>query len=249
VLSFRAWYIGFVVIVVGFGCGRNVEDPYPPATPKWVIKSSPCDIMERGIDAVPEDNFIRLEWHPNKEDDLGGYRIFRADSAVDREFALIANIDGMSGNMLDTVYIDMNVRLNVNYFYYIVAHDLSGNVSEASDTIRYRLIPKPVPVSPSGFTRDTIPLFKWNDFSNYAYDYVIKIENTLNKKVIWIFRLIRPNYASFDQKVIYNKDRKALESSLRRGVIYRWRVDAIAEEVGDIDIAGAESNWEYFEVE
>lgn len=225
-----------------------MEDPDPPAAPMWVAKSSPCDTVERGIDAVPEDDFIQLEWHPNKEDDLGGYRIFRADSAVDRKFVLIADVGDISGGALDTMYTDMNVKVNVNYFYYMVAYDLSGNVSKASDTIRYRLIPKPVPVSPSGFTRDAVPFFKWNDFSHYAYDYVIKIENTLNKKVIWIFRLIRPNYAGFEQKVIYNKDWKALEDSLKRGVIYRWRVDAIAEEVGDIDIAGAESSWEYFEV-
>ncbi|MBO8131185.1 MAG: hypothetical protein H0Z29_06675 [Candidatus Marinimicrobia bacterium] len=252
VFYFKRLYIlsVFLILNLVISCGLNVEDPFPPSRPRWVEKSAPEDTIEKGIDAYHENNSIFLQWYLNDEDDIAFYEIYRKKVEPDSEgnFVRIVTIEIISLINPDTFYYDQGIKINKNYFYYLRAIDRAGNKSIPSDTIRYRIIPKPIVAKPLGQITDTIPLFQWNDFSNLSYEYVIRIEEAETGNLIWISRFLRPNYGDFEQSKLYNFDGKAIASCLERNKLYRWRVDAIAEEARGVEIAGSESEWGYFKI-
>ncbi len=100
-------------------------------------------MVESGIDAVSEGDYIYLEWKPNQESDLQGYIIERKDPDSTQWIQL--------GSMLakgDTTYLDNSDGLiddnntNKKFFYRVLAVDESGNRSEPSFEESYRLLPK-----------------------------------------------------------------------------------------------------------
>ena len=246
-----------LAIAIGFfsECGEDIEDPYPPERPRWVEKSAPDDIIEKGIDAYPFGDHIVLDWYPNPDEDISGYRIYRAKSSPNSGFALLHDLNVFKISGFDTCFIDTSVQLNIDYFYYLRAYDQAGNKSLRSDTIQYRLVEKVWLISPTGSTLDTLPNFEWDDPTFSIYEYTIRVENLKNLEVIWIYRMIRANYTGDYLNVKYNCNNEAIESKLSHGKSYRWRVDAIAQEYFRepdniyIDIAGSESFWEYFTIE
>lgn len=244
-------YIFYVVVVLFFiiGCfGEDIEDPQPPATPRWVEKSSPGDTLERGIDAYPEGDGIFLEWHRNLDEDLEGYRIYRGEVNPDSRFSMLVDIGAFSFSGLDTSFADDSVRFGTDYFYYLIAYDQAGNKGEHSDTIRYQVIEKVGLLEPDGEISDNQPDFVWNDPSEGTdkSKYVIRVENFSSGEVIWISE-VSPTYASREQLTKYNADGKARYESLPLGESYRWRIDAIKwVDNSNRDIAGSESHWGYF---
>jgi hypothetical protein len=237
-----------VVLFFIIGCfGEDIEDPQPPATPRWVEKSSPEDTLECGIDAYPEGDGIFLEWYRNLDEDLEGYRIYRAEGSPDIGFSMLVDIGEFD---LDTLFFDDSVRFDIDYFYYLIAYDQAGNKSEHSDTIRYQVIEKVGLLKPSGEISERQPDFVWNDSSEGTdkSKYVIRVENYPSGEIIWISNF-SPDYGSFEQKAKYNADGKARYGSLVSGESYRWRIDAIKWlDNSNRDIAGSESNWGYFTV-
>ena len=68
-------------------CSEELIHPSPPV---WAEKSRPEDLDERGIDAhninliYPDNNSIKLIWHPNLAEDIWKYHLYRTD-VVDEE--------------------------------------------------------------------------------------------------------------------------------------------------------------------
>jgi len=236
------------------GCGESIEDPEPPMTPRWVEKSAPEDTVERGVDAYESGDGIFLEWYQNPDEDISGYRIYRAEISPDSGFKLLVDISAFGVSGVDTCYIDTSAYLNVDYFYYQCAYDQAGNKSPRSDTIRYKLIDKVDLLEPYGEIHTNCPTFTWQDFTNFAYEYVIRVEEVYPRKVIWISRISRPNYGDFLQSISFNNDGTAHQNELTDGENYQWRVDIIADEYYRekdgvwIDISGSESYWGYFSI-
>ncbi len=81
-----------------------------------------------GLVALAHDVSIHLDWNPNSEIDLNGYRIYRADSTSN--FEIIA-----ATNKITTYYNDNIGTPPKTYRYKISAYDLSGNESELSDEV------------------------------------------------------------------------------------------------------------------
>lgn len=239
----------FLMIFV-FRCGESIEDPDPPARPLWVAKSAPTDTIESGIHPYNDGNGILLEWHPNLEEDISGYRLYRTGEDIENKFALIADINAFKISGADTFFVDDSVQLNIDYFYYLKAYDQAENKSEPSDTIRYRLIEKAEPLKPLGTIYNYTPEFEWYDFTRDAYEYVIRVEIFSPREVIWISRIRRPNYTDFFQKISYNSDGSAVLHSLESGTMYQWCIKSISlVDNRNFDIAGSISIWGYFTIE
>jgi hypothetical protein len=209
-----------------------VEDPDPPAVPRFVKKSDPLNIQETGIDAVPEGDFILLQWYGNTEEDLDGYLIYRSDS-LGGDFNKIKTklLSDISPALADTEYLDKDVEIGTRYYYYLKALDHAGNLSDPSDTISYRLVPKPLLISPDeNESVSRTPLFQWKFTSSFDYvvaQYVIRVVNSLTGVTVWIKDITRQNYSGVVEEIRYNQDGTALEDTLITGNFYKWRIDAL----------------------
>ena len=238
------------LMIFVYRCGESIEDPDPPARPSWVEKSAPIDTIESGIRPYNDGNGILLEWHPNLEEDISGYKLYRTSEDIENKFALIVDIDAFKISGADTFFIDDLVQLNTDYFYYLKAYDQAENKSEPSDTIRYCLIEKAEPLKPLRTINNYTPEFEWYDFTNVTYEYIIRVESFLSREVIWISRIRRPNYTDFSQKISYNSDGSAALNSLESGTTYQWCIKSISlVDNRNFDIGGSISNWGYFTIE
>jgi len=118
-----------------------------------------------GIDTVPDNNWIRLQWQTVIDPDLSYIKIFRygdyAPTPVD--------IDSLSRAQINlNEYLDNRLHLQPNAFgqkwsYYIQGYDLAGNHS-VSDTVSYKLLEKPLLLSPGDFEQISYSdpvIFQW----------------------------------------------------------------------------------------
>lgn len=263
------WSIGAIIgLLVITGCPDVVEDPDPPARPRLVEKSLPEALVEQGIDADNSaTNRIVLMWHPNDEEDLQGYAIYRADTTLDNDFTRIAQIDLLQAFDADTVYFDDSLSNYVDYFYFIRALDISGNKSKPSDTVSYRLIYPPLAISPidTTFTTSDNVVFTWfMTVPNHDHPrhYVIRLDNVTLNESVWVCRLINNWHVYTNSDPIpftYIPCSNATSSTifscndlidqLPVGV-YRWKVKAIYKfDYLDRDISSGESEWCFFTIE
>jgi hypothetical protein len=92
------------------------RDLFPPSPPQ-------------GLAAVSEPGVIRLFWRPNREPDLHGYRVYRADGPAGALKLLT------SDDLTATTYTDPNVAPGVVYSYAVTARDGASppNESQFSD--------------------------------------------------------------------------------------------------------------------
>ena len=101
------------------GCGSDDDDilvqadTEPPAIP-------------RGVRSITGDGQVIVEWFPNGEADLAGYKIWR-DEDGDEEFNLLAEVSADSSS-----FVDEEVINGRTYSYAISAIDYDGNESELS---------------------------------------------------------------------------------------------------------------------
>jgi len=250
------WYpIYLLVVIILFfnACGKNLEDPDPPARPEWMPKSLPYDTTETGIDAIPESDYIVLEWYTGNEDDLNTYRIYRTSRKIENKYDLLEEVpsDLMAGSI--NTYLDESVSIGTSYFYFLRAVDQAGNLSPRSDTIEYKLVTKVNLREPVNVTiTDVKPTFKWSDVGTAASEYVIRVEQLNPIQVIWLSALSRRGYTDEIQSIKYGTENTfyLTQEELSRGVNYRWRIDAVAtfNREGD-EVAGSESNWGYFRIQ
>ncbi len=259
----------WLIILTTFfiACPEAVEDPDPPERPVMVTKSLPESWHETGIDADNTGSSrIVVMWHPNTEDDLAGYVIYRADTLTENGFREIATIDLFNVFGADTVFFDDSLYYWINYFYFICALDNSDNLSQPSDTVTYRLIRAPQGLIPRDTTIVGSFQFYWMDrAANYEYstEYVIRLDNLEMGQTVWIARFTNVWYGFENSEPIpfsfFNGDdsrptnllsHAELYTELPSG-IYRWKVKAISEvdNTSGLDEASGESEWLYFNIE
>ncbi|GEM_PF-650537 len=267
----RYLVISLFTIILIPGCPDVVEDPYPPARPVLVEKSLPEEWVERGIDAdnTGKDRIV-LMWHPNTEDDLSGYIVYRADSTPENEFRPIAVIDLFQNMETDTIYYDDSLSAYVRYYYYLTATDLAENESLPSDTVSYMLLNSPQPYAPLNESVGPNVTFKWMDRASHYYysnEYVIRLDRLSDNtdiETIWICRFTNVWFGYENSTPIPFTYFPAASQNWPDNVIvcrgkvdtlspglYRWKVKAIGEvdnETG-LDESGGESEWAYFSIE
>ena len=249
-----------VLIIILFLCIQNCDwfdEVKVPDTPLWVKKSLPVDSIENGIDAEPLENSIFMHWHPVRNKNLEGYKIYRSeikdplDDSIKEEFKVITKINIYHNPEYDTVFVDEDVKLNYFYRYIIRSFNYDGVLSEPSDTIEYSLIPKASLVSPrEGMVNPVRPEFKWRNGTR-VNQLVLRLESFPSRKIIWLCKFQNNNYTNEITTLRYNNVRNypATLNSLVPGQQYRWRIDLIAFTNGwGADVEGSESLWQYFTV-
>ena len=105
-----------VILSIGMsGCyiDTNDSDREPPAIP-------------RGVRTITGDEQVIVEWYPNAEFDLAGYRVWRGTDGVNFNDLLVE----VSENT--THYADTDVQNGRTYYYAVSAYDTEGNESELS---------------------------------------------------------------------------------------------------------------------
>ena len=229
--------------------GGHLEDPNPPSSPQFIPQSSPTDTSQQGIGPADYVQGIQLEWYSNKEEDVEGYYIYRAEKSRDSSFAILDTVDIYTNIIESNSYTDTLVNYYTNYFYYITAFDYGRNESQSSDTIRYMLTEGVDLVTPNGQIED-LQRFVWYDFNSLTNEYVIEFESLSDSKTLWISRFTRPNYGDSEQRINYNYDNQAQLDSLQHHNTYRWRIHSISMvDQYNCDISGAKSPWNYFSIE
>ncbi len=106
----------FTVLLAGIsGCYIDTDDSdrEPPAIP-------------RGVQTITGDEQVIIEWYPNGEFDLAGYRVWRGRDSVNFNDLLV----DVSENT--THYADTDVQNGRTYYYAVSAYDTEGNESELS---------------------------------------------------------------------------------------------------------------------
>ena len=214
-----------MLIVFGISCSK--EDIIPPNPPLLIPHGDDADSIEIGIDAVPEGNWIYLEWKENTENDLSGYIIYRDIDPLP-DFSIITTL------VTDTFFLDQQVTLGTPYYYTVTAVDTAGNESLGGDTLDYTLTSKATllfPVDEDTLSPGTV-IFQWELVEATNGFFIVKIFDKVVGK--WVLGSeidvlgFEPQYAdtlflpsgSYKWKVEYwGNDKKSGSESLWRNLV------------------------------
>jgi hypothetical protein len=243
----------------------------PDITPPYFMsKNSPDSLVERGIDAHP-DNAIYLEWEEPVSAESEGildYYIYRG-KLIDQEyqFKKIATVERNAGILYDSdKYIDYDVNLDTTYYYYLKSHNDFTVSQTTSDTVYYKLAYKATLYSPLGDIYSNQPKFGFRyprfniDNINYFYLRLAYFENE-SYSIKYFSKIFRFDLSQSTFIVYINSigshttilmDNLSIDTSGKKYLEegnYRWRVDAIASQLGGApETEGSESDWAYFTV-
>lgn len=255
-----------IMILFLWGCFES-PDITPPM---FVPKSPPDSLVETGIDAHP-DNAIYLEWiepETAEEEGILSYYIYRGTSQDGEiKFKYLDEVVRSSGVIYESdSYIDYDVSLDSTYYYFLRSHNDFTDSRETSDTAFYNLSHKAFGFSPIGEINNNQPYL----FFRYRYTSIDRISHLYlrlyyfeqtNYKIKYYTKTFIHDFSKTDYYVYLNNnniytivlcDSLWMSSSnhkyLEKGN-YRWRVDAIASELGGApETEGSESEWVYFTV-
>ncbi len=96
----------------------DMTDNFPPAVPTGLQAV-----------AVPDEKTIDLSWHPDDEQDLAGYVVYRADVGAPSSWARISGDTPLPS----PAYRDSSTQPGHTYRYTVTAIDLSGHESARSE--------------------------------------------------------------------------------------------------------------------
>lgn len=239
------------------------------APPQFIPKSPPDSLIETGIDAH-SDNAIYLEWEEPAtapEEGITSYYIYRGKLINgEYEFEYLDEVIRNSGVIYESDnYIDYDANLDTTYYYYLTSHNNFTESRQTSDTVCYKLRFKPTLFEPAGDIYTNQPIWNFR-YPNLVIDridnFYLRIEyfegNRYNTK--YYIRIFRYDLSKVEYKyylniydshttIIYDELEKLNGNRILSKGDYRWRVDAIASELGGApEKEGSESAWMYFTV-
>jgi hypothetical protein len=106
---------------------------------QWADRGIPVVRQPSGLIADPGDGRVYLEWNPNLEDDLAGYRVYRAASG--------GAFGPVSAELVTTTeWIDSGLTNGQTYRYAVRAVNRAGEAGPDSNitTVQPRAIQAPV---------------------------------------------------------------------------------------------------------
>jgi hypothetical protein len=243
---FAVFFIFYFSFIVFHSCGLDIEDPTPPSPPVWVQKSLPEEWPERGIDAH-ESGGIYLEWYSSTTEDIRAYNIYRAIlyDALDSlgDYKLLIRLE--TEPFVSADYIDDQISKRVKYSYSLKAEDVSGNMSEHSDSLTYMVMPS-ITLSVMRPNGNSIAL---GPEKRLSWSYILGVEMedycitllTQNNQFLY-----RENFQPGNYVGRYEYWDIPAEVELAPGQIYKWRVDAGANYHDGMEMTGFESPWASF---
>lgn len=219
-----------VLTVAGISCEENGTSPEPElARPRFVSAAPDSAELEAGIDAVPEEEAIFLQWR--RETSLAGFELNRRREG-ERDFVRLTALTAADSSYLD------RTPAGVRCFYYLRGVDDGGRYSAPSDTADYLLLPKATALM---ITAGDTMRFSWAMTGMRPSAYLIRLEAEESGTVVWICS-VEPNFTTTRESARWNQNRRARQECLSRGVKYRWRIDC----VGASPHSGSESAWQRF---
>ncbi|HNS73776.1 MAG TPA: hypothetical protein PKI81_10240 [bacterium] len=224
----------FLVLGIAAGvwtaCEQEVTNPLPGIpVPRFVAAAADTSADERGIDAVPEEDAIFLQWHRDQE--LSGFQLFRRFEG-EKNFGLIALLTARDSSFYDRVPTD------IRCYYYLRGLDEEERLGAPSDTVDYMLLAKAFDLQ---VTAGEPPLFSWSTGLMRPAFYLIRLYEEASGAPVWIGRMA-PGYQGTRESTPYNSDGRAVLPRLQSGVLYRWRIDC----AGAAARTGSESAWQRF---
>lgn len=219
-----------LLAAAGLACEGSGTGPEPAvARPRFVTAAADSAELEAGIDAVPEEEAIFLQWR--REAALAGFELFRRREG-EKEFVRLAALTAADSSYLD------RTPAGVRCFYYLRGVDEEGRLSAPSDTADYLLLPKATALM---ITAGDTLIFSWAMTGMRPAAYLIRLEEEESGTVVWICSM-EPDFATTRESARWNQNRRARQETLYRGVKYRWRIDC----VGASPHSGSESAWQRF---
>jgi len=229
--------LALLICILLAGCGREeiAADTEPPEVVLITPRSNETDLIEQGIDAVPDGDYIYLSWMPSAATDLAGYRLYRmAEDSVDQE--LIAELDPNT-----TYYEDRDSLLAPNsgtglsqgFYYWVTAYDESGNESSLSEEAYYKLIAKPDLTDP--IIQENSITFSWSyNQTQLASYFVVRLFEWADGgwNPFWLYK----HEEFFPLQVNY-------DPSLDSG-IYRYQVDVVGSTPAELP-SGSEKSLQF----
>ena len=89
----------------------------------------------QGLKSALVDGDVQLTWESNKEADFQYYQIYKSDQPItDLSYTGINSF-----TTIDTTYLDMQVEVDNQYYYRIVAYDYAGNQSDLSNEVNLEI--------------------------------------------------------------------------------------------------------------
>jgi hypothetical protein len=155
-------FLGLLLVLIS-GCNNDPVSSRPQLkTVAMEAKAEEYIFPEKGIDAIGEKSGIQVTWHRSQEDIFFGSYILERTNIVDLadpdrpiEFEKIHETE----NIFDTVFVDTtNFDLYDMYFYRLALINVDGVRSDYSDTVKYKIYPKPVIEGVSKVIEDTLDL-------------------------------------------------------------------------------------------
>jgi len=235
---------GLILFIIGACAGEDTlgTDTTPPDKPDLIEHlndTGDIDIFGdtlnyynisgnemNGIDALPEGDWIRIQWEHPLDNDLDYAQIFRFSL---QDF-IITKIDSISFPHQDEYIDKYGSLIGKDWFYFIKMFDTSGNFS-VSDTVCYNLLNKPILLEPPD-NNEPMPLdslyFKWWDDPNVINFRLLLFDADYN--IIWQYEPTGQPNAGSAYEIEYDGPSIQPQQIL-------WRVDAfgytMTHEVGD----------------
>ncbi len=185
-----------------------------------------------GIDAVPDDDWIRIVWMPFIDTDLSHVKVYRFDDLNPTPVLL----DSIPYN--NDVYLDNSSDLQERtiYSYYIDLVDTSGNTA-TSDTVSYALLSKPILTAPQN-NATVVPgqiVFSWDINDIVSFCRVLVMDE--NYEYIWHQDWV-PAFPEDIPQIIFPVNL----AQANAGHSLRWRVDVFDWSEDLQGYMGSESN-------
>ena len=209
----------------------------------WVEKTTDMAAEERGIDAVPEEDGIFLQWYKLSDRDIRYYNVYRKN-VNEGFFSKIRQIDAGATAGRDTTFIDSDPVLNITNEYYIAAENSDGLQGVASDTIAYKLLDKAETSSPNSDIQG-LPIFFWSlaYVSVQPDSFILRIEQDFPPYDLHFARKFQSDY-QYDPQVLNLSDvPDRPDFEIDRW--YKWRIDLIGT---NILSSGSESQYLRFRI-
>lgn len=163
------------VCILMNGCAQEqiAVDTTPPGVIAFTPRNPDTTLVEQGIDAVPDGDYITMSWQASGANDLAGYRLYRRnEDLVGADRVMIAELSKNSLEYEDhdsVIAPDQTTGLSSGFSYWVTAFDASGNESGLSESAYYKLMPKPELNEPV-LQGDTLSL-SWTYDSSQNVDY------------------------------------------------------------------------------
>ncbi|NQV17056.1 MAG: hypothetical protein HQ534_00715 [Armatimonadetes bacterium] len=168
-----------------------------------------------GIDALPEGDWIRIQWEHPLDNDLDFAQIFRFSLQEN----IVTKIDSISFPHQDEYIDKYGSLIGKDWFYFIKIFDTSGNFA-ISDSVCYNLLNKPVLIEPPD-NNEPMPLdslhFKWWDDQNVLTFRLLLFDS--NYDIIWQYEPTGQPNAGSAYEIEYDGPSIQPQQIL-------WRVDA-----------------------